>query len=50
MKTPIKTVSLPEETYNELKEQAENESRTISGQIKHLLKLSERQGDRECGE
>lgn len=47
MKSPIKTISLPEETYNELREQAESESRTIGGQVKHLLKLNERQSDGE---
>lgn len=41
MKSPIKTVSLPEETYNALREQAEKNNRTISGQVKHLLQLEE---------
>lgn len=50
MKAPIKTISLPEETYNELKEQAESESRTIGGQVKHLLKLNGRQDDGARGE
>lgn len=40
MKSPIKTISLPEETYNILKAQAEEDGRTIGGQIKYLLKLS----------
>lgn len=44
MKSPIKTVSLPEETYNVLREQADEANRTISGQIKYLLKLNGRQG------
>lgn len=45
MKSPIKTVSLPEDTYNALRAQAEEENRTISGQIKHLLEQSrEREG------
>ena len=39
MKSPIKTISLPEETYNALKAQADQENRTIGGQIKHLLNL-----------
>lgn len=39
MKSPIKTISLPEETYNALKAQADKENRTIGGQIKHLLNL-----------
>lgn len=50
MKAPIKTISLPEETYNALREQAENDNRTIGGQIKHLLKMSEQASDGECGE
>ena len=50
MKAPIKTISLPEETYNTLREQAEEENRTIGGQIKHLLKLNGQSGDGECGD
>ena len=42
MKSPIKTVSLPEETYNMLREQAEEANRTIGGQVKYLLKLNKR--------
>lgn len=37
MKSPIKTVSLPEDVYNELKRQADNANRTLSGQVKTLL-------------
>ena len=37
MKSPIKTVSLPEDVYNELKRQADEENRTLCGQIKTLL-------------
>lgn len=48
MKSPIKTISLPEETYNVLREQAEEENRTIGGQIKYLLKLNRRSGDGQC--
>lgn len=47
MKSPIKTISLPEETYNILREQADEANRTIGGQIKHLLKLN---GLQEHGE
>ena len=45
MKSPIKTVSLPEDTYNTLRSQAEEENRTISGQIKHLLEQRQERGD-----
>lgn len=41
MKAPIKTISLPEETYNILRAQADEASRTISGQVRFLLKLNE---------
>lgn len=50
MKAPIKTISLPEDTYNILRGQAEEENRTIGGQIKHLLKLNGQLDDGECGE
>lgn len=50
MKAPIKTVSLPEETYKELRSQADEANRTISGQVKHLLKLSRQDGDEQRGE
>lgn len=40
MKAPIKTISLPEETYNVLRKQADEANRTIGGQIKYLLKLN----------
>ena len=45
MKAPIKTISLPEETYNVLRAQAEEANRTISGQVKYLLRQS--QGEEE---
>lgn len=41
VKSPIKTISLPEETYNALKAQAEEANRTISGQVKYLLRQSQ---------
>lgn len=47
MKAPIKTISLPEETYNILRSQAEEANRTIGGQIKYLLGLN---NDGQCGE
>lgn len=50
MKAPIKTISLPEETYKILRSQAEKENRTIGGQIKHLLELNGDDGDGRCGE
>ena len=50
MKAPIKTISLPEETYNLLRRQAEEENRTISGQVKYLLRLNGRGADGRCGE
>lgn len=45
MKSPIKTVSLPEKTYDALKAQAERANRTISGQVKHLLEQNAGEGD-----
>ena len=45
MISPIKTVSLPEDTYNTLRAQAEEENRTISGQIKHLLEQNQGRED-----
>lgn len=47
MKTTFKTISLSEETYNALREQAEREDRTIGGQVKYLVKLGEIQNDGE---
>lgn len=45
MKSPIKTVSLPEDIYNELKRQADNANRTLSGQVKTLLEQSDASTD-----
>lgn len=45
MKSPIKTVSLPEETYNALREQAEEANRTLSGQVKYLLRQNQGEED-----
>lgn len=50
MKAPIKTVSLPEDTYNMLKEQADKADRTISGQVKFLLRLSGEDGGEDGGQ
>lgn len=50
MKAPIKTISLPEETYNELRLQADEASRTIGGQVKYLLKLNGQDNNGQCGE
>lgn len=36
-----KTICLSEETYNELKSQADAAERTLGGQIRHLLKLND---------
>lgn len=50
MKAPIKTISLPEETYKTLRSQADEANRTISGQVKHLLKLNGQDDDERSGE
>lgn len=47
MKSPIKTVSLPEDIYNELKKQADNANRTLSGQVKTLLEQNQSNGQGE---
>lgn len=44
--TPIKTVSLSLETYNMLKSQAVAAERTLTGQIKYLLKMNEKKQDK----
>lgn len=41
MGAPIKTVSLREEDYYRLREQAEREGRTIQGQVRYLLRFGE---------
>ena len=41
MGAPIKTVSLRESDYYQLREQAEREGRTIQGQVHYLLQFGE---------
>lgn len=41
MKSPTRTVSLPEDTYELLRAQAEAANRTLGGQIRFLLKEGE---------
>ena len=49
MKSPVKIVSLPEDTYNILRAQAEKADRTLGGQVRFLLRLNaEREAKREA--
>lgn len=41
MKSPTRTISLPEDTYELLREQAKAANRTLGGQIRFLLKAGE---------
>ena len=50
MKSTFRTVSISEDTYNDLRAQAEAADRTLGGQIRFLLRLNAGQESEDAGE